>query len=272
MHNHNKSRKARVPKRPKQQGRKKTGTPRTVISRTPFLMPERYSAKLTFATTINLLNVGFKDATYVLRPTSVYDVDPAIGGASAYGLAEFSQFYSRYKVHSSTIHVDCSNLDSQPMTFFLTPSLTNPGNNVSDIGPWFASTASRQRSLGPFTGNAASTLRHSYATQTLSGVDFFAEDGYASDVNNNPTLNTYWVLGAVKAGPGNMVNGIALVVKLVLTVHFYGRKPLVSPAAKLHRNEADEPYPAPIPVYLTTPPPSTLGAVAAAFPEKKQHN
>lgn len=221
-------------------------------------MPERYSARLTFATTINLNNSGFKDAAYVLRPTSIYDVDPAIGGASAYGLAEFSQFYSRYKVHSSSIRVDCANLDSQPITFFLTPSLTNPGNNPSDIGPWFASTASRQRSLGPFTGNAASTLTHNYSTQTLSGVDFFAEDAYASDVNATPTANTYWILGAVKAGPGNMAVGVALIVKMIITVHFYGRKPLVSPSATIHRREAEEPYPAPIPVYLTTPPPSAL--------------
>lgn len=221
-------------------------------------MPERYSARLTFATTINLNNAGFKDAVYVLRPTSIYDVDPALGGASAYGLAEFSQFYSRYKVHSSSIRVDCANLDSQPITFFLTPSLTNPGNNPSDVGPWFASTAMRQRSLGPFTGNAAATLVHNYSTQTLSGVDFFAEDSYAADVNANPTANTYWILGAVKAGPGNMTVGIALVVKMVITVHFYGRKPLVSPSAALHRREAEIPYPAPIPVYLTTPPPLSL--------------
>lgn len=221
-------------------------------------MPERYSAKLTFATTINLNNAGFKDAVYVLRPTSVYDVDPALGGASAYGLAEFSQFYERYKVHSSVIQVDVGNLDSEPTSFFLTPSLTNPGNNPSDIGPWFASTAMRKCALGAFSANSTRSLRHSYATQTLSGVDFFAEDGYASAVNNNPTLNTYWILGAVKAGPSNFTFGVALVVKLVLTVHFYGRKPLASPAATIHRRAIETIYPPPMPVYITNPPTPTL--------------
>lgn len=221
-------------------------------------MPERMSVKLTFATTIRLNNASFKDAAYVLRPTSVYDVDPAIGGASAYGLAEFSQFYQRYKVHSSTISVDVGNLDTEPATFFIAPSLTNPGNNPSDIGPWFASTAMRKRPLGAYTGNSTATLRHSMATQTLSGVDFFAEDGYASEVNNSPTLNTYWILGAVKAGPSNFTYGFSLVVKLTMTVHFYGRKPLASPAAILHRRDTSDIYPAPIPVYLTTPPPQAL--------------
>lgn len=221
-------------------------------------MPERYSAKLTFATTINLNNSGFKDAAYILRPTSVYDVDPAIGGASAYGLAEFSQFYERYKVHSSTIEVDVGNLDNEPCTFFLTPSLTNPGNNPSDIGPWFAATSMRKRPLGAFQANSAASLRHSMSTQTLSGVDFFAEDGYASAVNNSPTLNTFWILGAVKAGPSNFTYGLAVIVKLVMTVHFYGRKPLASPAALLHRRETPTTYPPPIPVYLTNPPTTPL--------------
>lgn len=229
--------------------------PRTVVSRSPYLMPERYSARLTFATTFVLNNAGFKDAAYVLRPTSIYDVDPAIGGASAFGLAEFSNFYGRYKVHSSTLSLHASNLDSEGATLFLTPSTENPGNNPSDIGPWFAATATRMKPMGSYTANSAVSLRHSYATQTLSGVDFFAEDAYASAVNTNPTANTYWIVGAVRAGPSNFIYGVSVVLKMVITVHFYQRKPLVSPAASIHRPQLEsDPYPPPIPVYMVPAP------------------
>lgn len=249
------------PKKGKRSARPPRDRPLTTVSRSPFLMPERYSARLTFASTIQMNNAGFKDAAYVLRPSSVYDVDPALGGASAYGLAEFSQFYSRYKVHSSVLSINVANLEVEPITVFLTPSLDNPGNNPSDIGPWFASTATRMRSLGAYNGNGASSLRHSFATQQLTGVDFYAEDAYAAPVNNNPASNTYWVIGAVKAGPSNFTSGlgVAIVLKLTLTVHFYGRKPLASPAATFHHH-ADEPstYPLPIPVYMVSPPLSTL--------------
>jgi len=128
--------------------------------------------------------------------------------------------------------------------------------------------------MGAYTANSAMTLRHSYATQTLSGVDFFAEDAYASAVNNNPTSNTYWIVGAVKAGPSNFTNGISIVLKMVITVHFYGRKPLVSPAASIHRTDQDyPPYPPPVPVYMVpaptpTPPlaPRTVSASAPGSP------
>lgn len=225
-------------------------------------MPERYSARLTYASTLIMNNAGFKDAAYILRPSSIYDVDPAIGGASAFGLAEFSQFYGRYKVYSSNVSLHVSNLEVEPVTFFAVPSLENPGNNPSDVGPWFAATSSKMISLGPYTANSAGTLRHSFATQKLTGVDFYAEDAYAAPVNNNPASNVYWVLGAVKAGPSNFSSGlgVAVVVKMVITVHFYGRKPLVSPSAQLHRVTQDNiEYPPPIPVYMVPVPTPPVG-------------
>lgn len=97
--------------------------PRVVISRSPYLMPERYSARLTYASTLIMNNAGFKDAAYILRPSSIYDVDPAIGGASAFGLAEFSQFYGRYKVYSSNVSLHVSNLESSQSPFSLFPPL-----------------------------------------------------------------------------------------------------------------------------------------------------
>ncbi len=218
-------------------------------------MPERYSARLTFATTLVLNNAGFKDAAYILRPTSIYDVDPAIGGASAFGLAEFSQFYERYKVQKSSLSLHASNLESEGVTIFLTPSLDNPGNNPSDLGPWFASTVTKMRPLGAFGANSSATLRHSYATQTLSGVDFYAEDDYAASVTANPAKNTYWMIGLVKAGPSNFSYGVSIVLKMVITVHFYGRKPLASPSLSIHRPDAEtEDYPPPIPVYMVPAP------------------
>lgn len=255
------SRQRKAQKQPKKSKQQRRGpprdVPRTVVSRSPYLMPERYSARLTFATTLQINNAGFKDAAYVLRPSSVYDVDPAIGGASAFGLAEFSQFYSRYKVHSSVLTINIGNLEPEPVTVFLTPSLDNPGNNPSDIGPWFASTVTRMKSLGPYNGNGAASLRHSFVTQALTGVDFYADDAYAAPVNNSPASNTYWILGAVKTGPNNFSTGlgVAVVLKMVITVHFYGRKPLVSPAAKIHRvSDETALSPPPIPVFMVAPP------------------
>jgi len=121
--------------------------------------------------------------------------------------------------------------------------------------------------MGAYTANSTVILRHSYATQTLSGVDFFAEDAYAAAVNANPTSNTYWVIGAVKAGPSNFTNGVSLVVKTVITVHFYQRKVLASPAAILHRPQQEQvDYPPPIPVYMVPAPTPPVRVVRSKDP------
>lgn len=254
------------PKQPLRRQRQTSGPPVTIES-TPFICPERLSVKLQFTGAYDIKNVGFRDASYVFRPSSPYDVDPAIGGASSYGLAEYANFYSKYRVYSSKITLHMSNTDLEGVIVSLTPSTLNPGNNMSDIGPYISNPLTKFRPIGGYQGNSASTLTHFCTTQRMSGVATTAEDGYSSLVTTNPIENWFWVICLSKAGVSTLSNGVSLVVKIEMTVHFYDRKTLATTLYR-HVTRADPPavFPPPIPVYLTTPPAASFAPAVVSTP------
>lgn len=257
---------------PRKQPRQATGPPVTV-ERSKFLCPERLSVKLQFTGAYDLNNAGFKDAGYVFRPTSPYDVDPSIGGASSYGLAEYANFYSKYRVYSSKISLYLNNTEQEGSVISITPSTDNPGLNPSDIGPYISNPLTKFRPIGGFQGNSAAVLSHYMTTQRMAGVSTTAEDGYSSLVTTNPVENWYWIICLVKTGLSNLTYGASMVVKIEMTVHFYDRKTL---ATTLYRHPSTSaqgvPFPPPIPVYLTTPPslsPQQLPLAVHDTPQKR---
>lgn len=235
--------------------RPQTSGPPVTIQRSPFLVPERLSVRLQFTEIYNVKNVGFRDAAYVFRPSSAFDVDPALGGATAYGLTEYANFYSKYRVFASKITLQMTNTDLEGVTVGITPSTTNPGNNPSDISPFISNPLTKFRTIGGFQGNSAGVLEHNMTTQRMSGVATTAEDGYSALVNANPVENWFWVISLVKGGVSTITNGVSILVKIEMTVHFYDRK--ILPAILKVREAALDPpdtFPPPIPVYITQPP------------------
>lgn len=272
MHRNNTKRRhkeVRSTRKPRKQQRQ-TAPPPVTIERSPFLCPERLSVRLQFTGAYDLNNVGFKDASYVFRPSSPYDVDPSIGGASSYGLSEYSNFYSKYRVYSSKITLHMTNTEQEGSVISITPSTTNPGNNVSDIGPYISNPLTKFRPIGGFQGNSAATLSHFCTTQKMSGVTTTAEDGYSSLVSTNPVENWYWVVCLTKSGLSNLTYGTALLVKIEMTVHFYDRKTLNTTLYRHVRGEEQSSsFPPPIPVYLTSPPPPQAAHAPVLAPQHK---
>lgn len=204
--------------------------------------------------TLRLNSAGAKFSNYVFRPSSIYDVDPSIGGATCYGYTEYEPFYTSYRVYASTIQVFCSNLEAEGNNVFLLASETSPGNNVADLSPYFAHPRARYLPLGPYQGNAAGRLSASCTTQAISGVSTFAADEYTGVFGSSPANNWFWIIGTYKAG-NNLVYGVDLVVKIKITVDLFDRKIVTTGLTKLHQVPADaQGFPPPIPVYMVSPP------------------
>jgi len=225
---------------------------------------------LQFTAAYDIKNVGFRDASYVFRPSSIYDIDPAIGGASTYGLAEYSAFYSKYRVYSSKISLHFSNTDLEGIIVSITPSTVNPGNNMSDVGPYLSNPLTRFKSVGGYQGSSAGFLSHYATTQQMSGVTTTAEDGYTSLVTTNPVENWYWVICLAKAGVSTITNGVSMIVKIETTVHFFDRKVLTTTLSQF-RGNVDPPttFPPPMPVYLTNPPAPDRNVAVVSDPEPR---
>jgi len=230
--------------------------PPVTIVRTPFLVPERISVPLQWTEIYNLRNVGFRDAALVFRPSSAFDVDPALGGAIAYGFTEYAQFYSKYRVFSSRISLNMTNTDLEGITVGITPSTLNPGNNPADLSPYISNPLTKFRTIGGFQGNSAGFLSHAMSTQKMSGVTTTAEDGYSSLTTTNPVENWFWVISGVKGGVSTITNGVSILVKIEITCHFYDRRILPAVLGQRTSSLAEPaPFPPPIPVYITNPPP-----------------
>lgn len=254
-------------RRPARKQRRQAAAPPVTVSRSPFLTPERLSVRLQFTGIYDIKNVGFRDASYVFRPSSIYDVDPAIGGASSYGLAEYAQFYKKYRVFSSKISLQMTNTDLEGIIISITPSTDNPGKNMSDIGPYISNPLTKFRTIGGYQGNSAGTMSHYCTTQQIAGVTTTAEDGYSSLTTTNPLENWYWVICAAKAGVSTISNGVSMLVKIEMTVHFYDRKVLATILSAHTNVDAPDTFPPPIPVYLTTPPPETFHKPSHTIPK-----
>lgn len=236
-------------------GRARTGNPKLTIERSLFLVPERCRVTMCHTSTLTLNNAGYKDANYVFRPSSIYDVDPSIGGGKFYGYEEYSKFYSQYRVYSSKIEILCTNLENEGATMFLLATNVSPGNNVADLSPYFAHPKARYLALGNYTANSTGKLTAYCTTQAISGVDTFSGDQYTSDFGGNPSNSWFWVIGMIKNGNTTLVYGVGIVVRIWVDVDLFDRKTLDTSVASLHRIDADPaPYPPPIPVYLTNPP------------------
>lgn len=254
MNRHKPAHKKKKSKRPRSRG----DAPKLTIQRGPFVVPERIRVRLQFVAHFQWYASSAKEANYVFRPSSPFDVDPATGGASAYGFTEYSNFYFRYRTHSSSITVDASNLDTEGTCLYVVPSSDNPGNNLSNAAIYFTNPACRYKMLGPYQGNAAGRVKHHITTRQIVGVDGDALDAYSSLCTANPSSNWYWVVGLLKTAPSNMTYGAAFIVKIKMDVEFFDRRTLATQLESFHKvapvGTSPAPFPPPQAVYIVEPP------------------
>ena len=223
-------------------------------------MPERMRIPLRYSTKLILNDATSADANIRFRPSSIYDVDPTVGGSSYYGFTEISAFYHKYKVFKSKLTIMGANRDAEAHTVYILPISTDPGANVSDPARYYMNPLSKKRVVGSYQAVSTFKLSKSATTQSLSGVTTAAEDPYTADVGSNPTDNWYWFIGTRHLGASTMTYGIAIDIEIQTFVDLFDRKVLSDPSylstpkAQTIQSHQSSPYPMPIPVYNVPPP------------------
>lgn len=229
--------------------------PRIFGGKSPFLMPERVRRTLTYYDDIQMNNVGQYFANIQYRPTSIFDVDPVVGGRKCYGYDAMSTFYEKYRVVSSHIVVKAGNLETTPISVFVCPTQVNPGVNTSSWRQYAADPCSKLQMLGGYTGNSVSTISNSMTTVQLAGVDGKALDDYSSDFGTNPVLEWFWFIGLTKSTPNVLVYGASLSIEIHIVCDFFSRKVLADPSYDhIPTVVTPVPYPSPPTVYVATDP------------------
>jgi hypothetical protein len=200
--------------------------PTLTLNKNLWTVPDRMRLKLKFTSVVDLTASSAKDANFIYRPTSIYDVDPAVGGSSMYGYAEWSPFYGRYRVHSSRITVRFLNREAEGADCYILPTNTNPGSNVADPTPYYTHPACHKKTCGSVYGKDTCTIVYNTTTLRMGAVSDFADDNFSATFGSNPTQDWFWFIGVYKGGSLDLVNGITCYVDIESTVDLYDKKVL----------------------------------------------
>ena len=190
-----------------------------------FIVPDRIRTNLRFFYS-PVVNLSVNSSSILrFQPTGAFDIDPLIGGTQPPGFAQWSGFYSSYRVRSSKCSVEATNT-----------SLTSTCRIMvagANIDPGAAPAASYITSLvenpcnsklsGP-VGSPVCKVVNSFSTEKMYGnpmVEY--DDNFASLVNTVPNNNWFWVIGFYS--PAVIPAASPLLVSLVIEIEidFYDR-------------------------------------------------
>jgi len=192
-------------------------------------MPDRLVTNLEFIDTTSVLinQAGSLIASRRYRPTSVYDVDPALGSTTVIGFSELAALYGSYRTLKSNIVVEISNLEAFPLIGVVWPSNSDLGANYGQLQAVLASPYSVHGNMSSKGGIDRISLRQNLSTVKFVGSQTaITDDNYRSAVNTIPTSNWYWNIGVWSLTGTNLVSGSAALIRIMMQVEFSQRNPL----------------------------------------------
>jgi hypothetical protein len=204
----------------------------TVVPRASgLIVPDRMYTKLRFfgASTISFV-IGDTVHAKRWRPTAAFDVDPLLGSTATPGFAEFSTFYSSYRVTSSNFRAEFTQTSTVGLTAIIVPLNADPGATptFTTAASWASLPFAKHKMLPP-AGSPTVTLSQSMSTEKIFGSDMvYFDDNFASLVTTVPNNNWYWAIGVI-ASPavGGLVN-VNFMADIELGIEFYDRIALTS--------------------------------------------
>jgi hypothetical protein len=189
------------------------------------VLPPSLVTKLVFMSTLHspLNNAGLSYATFRLRPSSAFDVDPSIGGTSMPGFNELAATYGRYRMINFKSEVTGVNLDTNAVNLIVFVSNFDLGNNYSQVQSMFGNSFSRYKFLSPAGGLDRATIRTpKWSTAEIVGSEApLLDTDFSAVVTASPTNNTYLNIGIWTGNATNLVNGVALQVVITAEYRFY---------------------------------------------------
>ena len=202
------------------------------LEKDQIIVPRRFRAfppsmvtTLTFMSTLHspLNNAGLTYASFRLRPSSAFDVDPTIGGTSMPGFNEIAGAYGRYRMIRFRTSVTAVNLETFPVNLIAFPSNFDLGNNYSLVQSMFGNTFASYRYLSPQGGlDRATILTRWYTAAEILGTDApLVDTDFSATVATSPVNNTYMNYGIWTGNASNLVSGIGLQVTLDIEYRFY---------------------------------------------------
>jgi len=188
----------------------------TVLS---YPMPQRCNTQLIVTVNDGLISSITSSHALVYRPTSYFDVDPAVGGGSFAGYAFFAGMYSRYRVTGFSYECTFTNLQAQSVMVGCQaiPSSTTPatGTAVDNTEPADENEYGVTAILAPTSATPTRTLRGYVNCQKLWGTpEVKTDNDWSAAVGTSPSVNSWLRISAHMLNNASMTVGVQFHLKI----------------------------------------------------------
>jgi len=197
------------------------------------IVPDKMYSRLKYSGIQQItVAIGAAASAVRWRPSSVFDVDPLLGGTTIPGFTELAGLYGSYRTTRSNIKLEVAPQDSARVaSVVVVPLNVDPGS-----GPSAATQSSwtmNPYAIYEITGTAGSPniiIKNSMSTEKIFGSKMvYFDDAFSSLVTTSPTNNWFWAVSIITGftvGGSNYITTILL--DLELDVEFFNRKSLTS--------------------------------------------
>lgn len=197
------------------------------------IVPDKMYSRLKYSG-IQQITVAIGSAASAVRwrPSSVFDVDPLLGGTTIPGFTELSGLYGSYRTTRSNIKLEVAPQDtSRVSSVVVVPLNVDPGS-----GPSAATQASwtmNPYAIYEITGTAGSPnirINNSMSTEKIFGSKMvYFDDAFSSLVTTSPTNNWFWAVSIITGFTVAVSNYVTtILLDLEIDVEFFNRKSLTS--------------------------------------------
>jgi len=161
---------------------------------------------------------------YVFSGNSAYDPDVTNVGRQPTGFDEWSAYYSRYRVLSSSFKVSVVALKPTLHAINFVIGATRTASALADFGTYSGLPYSENTIVSASSGMDRVTLQLTVGTRQFSGLSasMFGDLGFAAFTNGNPSERWYWQY-FVESSDHLSVLLVAVVVQLTYKVQFFER-------------------------------------------------
>lgn len=181
-------------------------------------IPDKIRTRLKVLINVGLTSALTSSSALIYRPTSYFDVDPALGGASFAGYTYFASAYSRYRVTSFKYKATFVNLESVAVVVgcqAIGQTATPNSGTASNFTEYAVENEWGQYSIcGPTTSQPKEVITGYVDCQKVWGTpEVKTAPEWAATAGGNPVANTWLRIAANMPNGANLTNGVQCVLE-----------------------------------------------------------
>jgi len=197
------------------------------------IVPDKMYSRLKYSGVQQItVAIGAAATAVRWRPSSVFDVDPLLGGTTIPGFTELAGLYGSYRTTRSNIKLEVAPQDtSRVASVVLVPLNVDPGSGPSSAtqSSWTMNPYAIYEIFGT-AGSPNICIKNSMSTEKIFGSKMvYFDDAFSSLVTTSPTNNWFWAVSIITGFTVATTNYITtILLDLEIDVEFFNRKSLTS--------------------------------------------